>query len=174
MKLKLFALIIFTVCISSLHAQDKKDKGMKSSTPVHLSFGLDAGAPLGNNANTSAFVAGGDLQVEYELSQNFSVTGSAGLEGRLNKGGVVNTKYFAPLLGGLRYYFSTNFYISEQAGYSLSLTKGTSAAFTNVAGLGFKLSKNSDVLFAYKGLFNTGGIANYNTIAARIAYVFGK
>lgn len=170
MKKIIFALIILTAG-STLKAQDKE---MKSSNSLHLSFGVDAGAPLGKNSNVSAFVVGGDLQVRYGVSQNFSITGSAGVDARLNKSGVVNTIYYAPLLGGLRYYFTPNIYISEQAGYSLALTKGLKGVFTNVAGAGFKLSKSSDILLGYKGLYNSGGAANFNTFAVRIAYVFGK
>lgn len=172
MKKIIFALIVLTITSGSVNAQDKV---MNSSKPLHLSFGLNAGAPLGANAKTSAFVIGGDLMVEYNVSQNFSLTGSVGLDARLNKGGVVNTIYYVPLLGGLRFYFTDKFYISEQAGYSLALTKGLNGLFTNVAGLGFKLSKSSDVLFGYKGLFKSGTtLTNYNTFAIRIAYVFGK
>ncbi len=171
MKKLIFALILLTTVGLSVNAQDKP---MNYSKPLHLSFGIDGGAPLGKYANTSAFVIGGDLQLQYNVSQNFSVTGSAGIDARLNKGGVVNTVYYAPLLGGLRFYFSKSVYISEQAGYSISLSKGWSGVFTNVAGVGFKLSPNSDVLVGYKGLFYTGGIAKFNTLAVRLAYAFGK
>ena len=172
MKKIILALVVLTIATGSGYAQDK---AMKSTKPLHLSFGLDAGAPLGNNSNTSAFVIGGDLQVEYNVTTNFSVTGSAGIDGRLNKGGVVNTIYSAPLLAGLRYYFSDKVYITEQPGYSISLTKGVSGVFTNVAGIGFRPSKSSDILIGYKGLFYNGvGAIKYNTLAVRIAYVFGK
>ena len=173
MKKIIFALMIFTMISVTANAQDKT---MKTGTPLRLSFGLNAGAPLGKiNSKTSAFVIGGDLTVEYSVSQNFSVTGSAGIDARLNKGGVVNTKNYAPMLGGLRLYFSDKFYISEQAGYSLALTKGLNGLFTNVAGIGTRLSKNSDVFLGYKGLFKSGiTTTNYNTFAIRIAYVFGK
>ncbi len=171
MKKIIFALILLTIIGFSVNAQDKP---MNSSNPLHLSFGLNAGAPLGKYANTSAFVIGGDLQVNYNVSQNFSVSASAGIDARLNKGGVVNTIYYAPLLGGLRFYLGNRVYISEQAGYSISLSKGWSGVFTNVAGLGFKLSPSSDVLVGYKGLFYTGGVAKFNTLAVRLAYVLGK
>jgi hypothetical protein len=171
MKKLILALILFTTSGVSVNAQDKP---MNSSKPLHLSFGIDGGAPLGNYANVSAFVIGGDLQVEYKVSQNFSVTASGGIDARLNKGGVVNTIYYAPLLGGLRYYFTNKIYISEQAGYAISLSKGWSGVFTNVAGVGFKLSPNSDVLIGYKGLFYSNGVAKFNTLALRLAYAFGK
>ena len=171
MKKILFALIIINLYSFSVKAQNEK---MKSSNPLVLSFGVDFGKPLGANSSLSSFVIGGDLQVRYGVSENFSVTASAGIDARLNKGGVVNTIYYAPMLGGLRYYFIPSIYISEQAGYSLGLTKNLKGAFTNVAGLGFKLSKSSDILLAYKGVYNTGGATNFNTFALRVAYVFGK
>ena len=171
MKKIIFALLVLTMGGVSVKGQDK---AMKSSRPVHLSFGVDGGAPLGDNANTSAFVIGGDLQVEYHVSSNFSFTASAGVDARLNKGGVVNTIYYAPLLGGLRFYISNKLFISEQAGYSLGMTKGLDGVFTNVAGFGFKLSPSSDILVGYKSLFNSGAAKNFNTLAVRLAYVFGK
>jgi hypothetical protein len=172
MKKLIFALLVLTVTFLSVNAQDK---AITSSKPLHLSFGLDGGAPLGKYANTSAFVIGGDLQVQYNVSDNFGVTASGGIDARLNKGGVVNTIYSAPILGGLRYYFTNRFYISEQAGYSISLSKGWSGVFTNVAGIGFKLSPNSDVLLGYKGLFyKDAGVDKLNLLALRLAYAFGK
>lgn len=173
MKKLIFALIVLAITNGSVNAQDT---AVKSSKPLHLSFGLNAGAPLGKiNSKASAFVIGGDLTVEYNISQNFSATGSVGIDARLNKGGVVNTIYHIPLLAGLRYYFTDKLYISEQAGYSLALTEGLDNLFTNVAGLGFRLTNTSDVFLGYKGLFKSGTTTtNFNTLAIRIAYVFGK
>lgn len=171
MKKLFFALTALILINISANSQDK----VKSSKPLHLSFGLNGGAPLGDNSKISSFVIGGDLMVEYGISQNFSVTGSAGIDARLNKGGVVNTIYYAPLLGGIRFYIDDKFYLSEQAGYSLALTKGLNGLFTNVAGVGYKLSQNSDLMIAYKGLFKSGTtLTNFNTFAVRIAYTFGK
>lgn len=172
MKKLIFALIIF---ISISNRGLSQDTTLRlSSKPLQLSFGLDAGAPLGSNSKVSAFVVGGDLQVEFGLTQNFKLTASAGVDVRLNKGGLVETIYYAPILGGLRFYFSDKIYISEQAGYSFALTKDLDNVFTNVAGVGFKLSKTSDVLLAYKSLFAKNGGTDFNTFAVRVAYVFGK
>ena len=170
MKKLIFVLTILIINVS-VNAQDKV---MKFSKPLHLSFGLDAGAPLGKYSKTSAFVIGGDLQVGYNITQNFSATASAGIDARLNKGGVVNTVYYVPLLAGLKFYLGSKVYISEQAGYSPSLTKGVEGVFTNVPGIGFKLGQNSDILIAYKTLFNKGTVPDFNTLAFRIAYNFGK
>jgi hypothetical protein len=172
MKKIILAFLVLTIASFSVNAQEK---AMKSSKPLHLSFGLDGGAPLGKYANRSAFIIGGDLQLQYNVSDNFGVTASAGIDARLNKGGVVNTIYSAPLLAGLRFYFTNKFYISEQTGYSISLSKGWSGVFTNVAGVGFKLSPTSDVLLGYKGLFyKDAEVDKLNIFALRLAYAFGK
>ena len=179
MKKLLFALLFF-ISFSQVIAQDTTvsvssgNGRMSSNTPLKLSFGLDGGAPLGDNSKLYSFIIGGDLQLEFGLTQNFKLTASGGVDVFVNKGGLVETIYYAPMLGGLRFYFTDKIYISEQAGYSLALTKDLEGVFTNVAGLGYRFTKSSDVLIGYKSLFAKKGGKDINIFAIRLAYVFGK
>ena len=145
-----------------------------SKKSPQLEFGVDIGVPLGVNSPIFNFAIGGDLQLEYYISNNFSATGSVGFDARLYKGGIVKTDYYVPLLLGLRYYFSDKIYISEQAGYSLKATSTLKNAFTDVAGIGFKPSAKSDILLGYKGLFYSGGGTTFSCVALRIAYNLSK
>ena len=180
MKKSILFFLALVVCTSVI----AQKKGNGSGSPAHLSFGVNFGYPSQDSAVTN-FIIGGDLQLEYLLSSNFSAVVSAGADARLARGGVVLTVYHAPLLGGLRYYVSQKFYISEQAGYSVAITKGISGAFTDVAGVGYKPSHNSDILFGYKGLFYSKDLKTatttrnpksntLNLFELRVAFVFGK
>lgn len=172
MKKIILALVVFTFTSYVTFSQDTTIR--VPANPLKLSFGLDGGWPLGDNSKLYSFIIGGDLQLEFALTQNFRLTASGGVDVYVNKGGVVNTIYYAPMLGGLRFYFSDKIYISEQAGYSLALTKDLEGVFTNVAGLGYRFTPNSDILLAYKSLFAKNGGSDINTFAIRLAYVFGK
>ena len=179
-KITLALSLVMLIC-GAVGAQTKKGG---SSSPLHLSFGVNFGVPLQDTAVTN-FVVGGDLLVEYMLSSNFSAVASAGVDARLARGGVVLTVYHAPFLGGLRFYASNKFYISEQAGYSVAVTKGLESAFTNVASIGYKPSANSDISLGFKGIFYKKDLPTATTtrnpktntlslINVRAAFVFGK
>jgi len=172
MKKIIFALVVFTLTGYVAISQDTTRRF--SNNPLKLSFGLDGGAPLGDNSKLYSFIIGGDLQAEFGITQNFKVTASAGVDVFVNKGGLVETIYYAPMLGGLRFYFTDKIYISEQAGYSLALTKDLEGVFTNVAGLGYRFTKSSDLLLGYKSLFAKKGGKDLNIFTIRLAYVFGK
>ena len=83
---------------------------MSSNSPLKLSFGLNGGWPLGDNSKLYSFIIGGDLQAEFALTQNFRLTASGGVDVYVNKGGLVETIYYAPMLGGLRFYFTDKIY----------------------------------------------------------------
>ena len=170
MKKIILALTFITIA-TTLHAQDKE---MKSSKPLHLSFGIDAGYPVGKFRALTFLAFGGDLQLAYNVSRNFSLTASGGFDVWIGRG-VNPSRNYAPVLGGFRFSFSDKVFISEQAGYSIGVSTGIESAFTNVAGIGFKLSPKSDILLNYKGLYYSGNKGTeLSSIGVRIAYNFGN
>lgn len=170
MKKIILALTFITIA-TTLHAQDKE---MKSSRPLHLSFGIDAGYPVGKFRALTFLAFGGDLQLAYNVSRNFSLTASGGFDVWIGRGVNPSVNY-APVLGGFRFNFSDKIFISEQAGYSIGVSKGIESAFTNVAGLGFKLSQKSDILLNYKALYYSGNTGKeLSSIGVRIGYNFGN
>jgi hypothetical protein len=170
MKKIILALTFITIA-TTLNAQDKE---MRSSKPLQLSFGINAGYPVGQFRALTFLAFGGDLQLAYNVSSNFSLTASGGFDVWIGRG-VNPSRNYAPVLGGLKFFFSDKLFISEQAGYSIGVSEGIESAFTNVAGIGFKLSRSSDILLNYKGLYYSGDKGTeLSSIGVRIAYNFGK
>lgn len=174
MKKIILSLIFFVTTASFINAQDKV---VPPSKPTHLSFGFNFGGPL--SKTTSAlyeFVLGGDLQLAYDLANKINLLVSGGFD--VWHGKKAKNSNYIPVLGGVRFYLSDKIFISEQAGYSIGVSKDPitnikiKGAFTDVAGLGLKIGPNSDVLLSYKGLFPSG--VKVNAIDLRVAYNFGK
>ena len=168
---KITLALIFITIATTLNAQDTV---RTSSKALKLSFGINAGYPVGEFRALTFLAFGGDLQLAYNVSRNFALTASGGFDVWIGRG-VNPSRNYAPVLGGFRFSFSDKIFISEQAGYSIGVSEGIEGAFTNVAGIGFKLSPSSDILFNYKALFYSGNTGtDLSSIGVRIAYNFGK
>ncbi len=170
MKKIILALTILIIA-TTINAQDK---AMKSSKPLHLSFGVNTGYPIGKNRALTFILFGGDLQLGYNISTNFSLIASGGFDVWIGR--KINPSLnYVPLLGGFKYFFTDKIFISEKAGYSIAVSKGLTGAITDVTGIGYKLSPRSDVQVNYKGLFYSGNInKDLSSIGLRFAYNFGQ
>ena len=117
-----------------------------------------------------------DLTYLYSVASKITLTASAGID--VWHGPKAKNFNYVPVLGGIKVHVSDKVFLSEQAGYSIGISedpltkKRIEGAFTNVAGIGYKISKNSNILLAYKGLFRTGVNVALNALDVRVGYVF--
>ena len=151
---------IFTLAIAALAltagAQDKggSDKSFKPS------IGLEAGLSTGSRLNIGA-----SLQGEFSAAENIGVTLNAGYLYTLKKDFIPSSSLI-PVLGGVKYYFSEQFFGHAQAG--MTFFKGGGSAFTYSPGLGYQVSENFDITAKYLGFSKGGG----SYFGLRAAYSF--
>ncbi|MEO6327705.1 MAG: outer membrane beta-barrel protein [Ginsengibacter sp.] len=172
MKKLLSVIAVTLIAAGSLHAQDKT----VSSKPVSFSIGLDAGVPIGIAGDVYSFIIGGSLQGEYMAASDLGITLSAGYKSWSVKKDLQTTVgsnnfSFIPVLAGIKYYFTPVVYGSGQLGVTFSTESGGGSSFTYAPGVGFKVSKNVDVLAKYTGLSPKGG-GSLNEVGVRLAYNF--
>ena len=167
--------------------------GVASAQPGKISFGVgvDVGLPMGTFGDTQSLCIGGTAKVYYPLQDMITLTGTAGymtFSGKEYTVGTAKVKAgswnMVPVVVGGRYYFgpagATRFY----AGFDMGLIFGSytvpSQTFFGVTVGGGSVSTTD---FTYQpqvgveaGKFDIAvrllGVANANTIAARVGYIF--
>ena len=181
MKRIILTILICAMLIIKLNAQDKINNNVNQtnttdtvSKKLSFSIGLEAGIPAKTVAQYSSFIAGASVQAEYLVLKELGVTLNAGYLYFLAKNGETGLS-FIPVMGGLRYQVAQKFYLSGQAGTSFyqGNKKNNSTYFTYAAGIGYKASREIDLLAKYEGI-NVAPSINYSFAAVRIAYTFGK
>ncbi|MBB5646290.1 hypothetical protein [Pedobacter cryoconitis] len=179
MKKIVLTIIIAAVSMLTTKAQQNQDKE-KIKKRVTYSFGADVGVPTGYVSNYSSLVAGASLQAEYPILKKTAITASAGYLNFIAKRGGKGVP-FIPLLGGLKYDFTSKIYVSGQAGMSFYGGRdegdgngGGSGEkyFTYVPGIGFHTSKHFDVLFKYETVYVASSSRSYSSAGVRISYNF--
>jgi hypothetical protein len=158
MKRLFFVLAITTIVGTSANAQSK---------PA-ISIGVDAGIPT---TSGYSFVIGGSLQGDFKVADELALTLSAGYKSwQIKKDFGGGSAGLIPVLGGVKYYFTPIVYGSGQLGISFSTESGGGSAFTYAPGVGFKVSKNFDILAKYTGMSSNG--INTDEVGVRAAYAF--
>lgn len=181
MKRIILTVLICATLTIKLNAQNRINNNTNQITTadtagkkLSFSLGLEAGIPAKTVAKYASFITGGSLQAEYLILKDLGITLNAGYLYFLAKSGETGLS-FIPVMGGLRYYIVPKFYLSGQAGTSFyqGNKKNDGTYFTYAAGLGYKASKEIDLLAKYEGI-NIAPSTNYSFAALRIAYTFGK
>jgi hypothetical protein len=149
MKAKLFLLVILIFFAVSVDAQIKNEK------PFRIGIGAMAGLPIGDMSEAS-LAFGADIQAEYNVVPAFAVTLSAGYLDWAGSWWSFGDLGMIPVLAGLKYNFIDKFYGSAQAGLTFSTQSGGGSSFTFAPGIGFKISKNFDLLLKYQSAVDNG------------------
>jgi hypothetical protein len=159
MKKILLAFSIAALSFGAANAQDGGNEGF------HIAGGLKGGFPTGTTG--SSFNVGVELQGEYGFAENISGVISAGYQHFLAKTGFQSSGLI-PVLAGIRFYPSTNVFISGKGGISFSTQTGGGSSFTYEPQVGYNAEK-FQVYAYYQGYGQTGSVGN---IGAAFLYKF--
>lgn len=160
----------FAVIISAIGANAQaKSPSVNMDQKVRFSLGAELAAPLGNFKKTYSFGFGGSVQGDYWVDPTFAITLHAGY---INFRSTGVTTSIIPVLGGVKYNFSPQFYGSAQLGIGIFTTGGYAgvSTFAYAPGIGYKFTDNFDALLKYQA-YGQNGFSN-NTLGLRIAYTF--
>jgi len=148
-----------------------------------LSFGLDAGVPVGQAANIYSSVFGVSAKLELPVpSSSFNVTITSGFSDFMVKNAytdIIGNATYVPIEVGGKFYFGNVAYFEGNLGASVNVNSNYSAskaAFMYAPALGFTLpdanAKSAvDIGIRYEGRVETGG--TLSQVALRVAYRFG-
>ena len=156
---KLFLLLSFTSLLVIAKAQDDNASAKTSATGFHFGAGINLGLPIGDFGDIESFGIGAEVQPEYNLSDMFSIYGSAGYTHFFGKS-VGGYKYdgvgLIPILAGVRVYPAPQFFIGAKAGLGILTGSGDSeSAFDYQPQIGY----NADmfqIALGYNGLSKDG------------------
>lgn len=143
----------------------------KSVTPLKVSIGIDGVAPFGDLAKITPFGIGGSIEGDYNVDPSLALTVNAGYVKFLQKNNNNLKLGIIPILAGIKYYFSPEFYSSAQLGVGIFTGNGTSSsAFAYAPGIGYKFSDNFDAGVKYQAYSKNSSTTN--TASLRLAYTF--
>ena len=177
-----FAVIAATLSAS---AQTKT-----TTSPFKVSLGVDAVAPFGDFAKGSSLGIGLSLEGDYAIDNSLSLTANAGYIKFLQKDNNGLKLGIVPLLAGIKYYFTPQFYSTAQLGVGIFTSNGSnrsaltydprigykfsdgssSSAFAYAPGIGYKFSDNFDAGVKYQAYSKNNRTTNTGSI--RLAYTF--
>jgi hypothetical protein len=156
--------LLFVVA-SYVNAQTKDEK------PFKFGAGVLIGLPVGDVSSYTNLAYGFDVLGEYAVAPSFGVTLSAGYVDFAKKSGYSGFKTgLIPILFGGKYYFSDMLYASAQVGLSLSTQSGAGSAFTFAPGIGYKISKNFDLMLKYQSASKNGGNVAFFGLRAGLSF----
>jgi hypothetical protein len=143
----------------------------QDNTGFHFAGGARVALPIGAFSNTHSFGIGAELQGEYGFSENLTGVISAGYTSYMGKtvGGFKFASLGAiPVLAGVRFYPSTQFFVGAKAGVSF-VNNGGGTNFTYEPQVGFNAEK-FQVSVGYNGISAGGG--TLGSIGASFLYKF--
>lgn len=162
---KVFFLVLILVAAFAVNAQTKTGNG------VQFSGGLRFALPTGNFHLSHSVGIGAELQAEYTLSPQASLTGTTGYTSFMGKSesyGGYKYKYasvgYIPILVGARYHASENVFIGGKAGYGILTGGGASGAFNFEPQVGYNGDKYQLAL-GYNALVDNGTLGHLGITA---------
>jgi hypothetical protein len=172
-------LIIKTAVLAAV-AQFFAIQAQCQTTPAHgfvLAGALDVGVPTGSARTTTNFTLGGDLRLQYGLTNNFAFTVTTGgyhfFPTRIPGTDSRHLGYgVGPIKGGIKIFFLPHLYFGAEAGEAVEVTKqGIAKGQTRLLlapSLGIA-NKHWDVSVRYE---NYSGVPNFNNgqVALRVGY----
>ena len=165
MKKLLLSLAVIAATLSA-SAQTKT-----TTSPFRVSLGVDAVAPFGNLADVTSFGIGGSLEGDYAVDNTLALTLNAGYIKFLQKNNNGLKLGVIPVLAGIKYYFTPQFYSSAQLGVGVFTSNGNSISkFAYAPGIGYKFSDNFDAGVKYQA-YSKNKVTD-NTASLRLAYTF--
>ena len=164
---KLFLSLAVIAATLSASAQTKTT----TTSPFRVSLGVDAVAPFGNLADVTPFGIGGSLEGDYAVDNTLALTLNAGYIRFLQKNNNGLKLGVIPVLAGIKYYFTPQFYSSAQLGVGVFTSNGNSVSkFAYAPGIGYKFSDNFDAGVKYQA-YSKNSVTD-NTASLRLAYTF--
>ena len=157
--------IILAVAIvaTSFAASAQSKSTTPSTTPVKFGGGVRVGLPVGDFGDAYSFALGAELQGEYMFSPQASATLTTGYTNFFGKtvgGYKVPSHGSIPILAGLRYYPSTEFFVGAKAGISFSTETGGGSDFTYEPQVGYNAEK-FQVALGYQAISGDGSTAGH-------------
>jgi hypothetical protein len=151
------------------------------TTPAHafvLSLAVDAGIPTGNASTYSGYTLGGDIRLQYGVTDNFAVTfTTGGYHFFPKKIPGSNSRYSSygvgPIKAGIKEFFTKNIYFGAEAGVGVEVTEqgfnGGQKKLLLSPALGYA-NKRWDIAIRYESY--SGQNNNYGQVALRFGYGF--
>lgn len=121
--------VILSLAIVAIAFGANAQKSSSSSEGFKFGIGPRVGLVVGDYDQIFSLVIGGELQGEYKLGSDLSVTAAAGYTNYSGKNNFGSTG-FIPVLAGARYYPSSQFFIGGRLGASFSTESGGGTWFT--------------------------------------------
>jgi hypothetical protein len=175
-KTFLLLAILFTSFIT-VNAQSNSDQSFVFAAGVNL------GLPVGNFHTGWSFGVGAELQGEYKFNDQFSGVVSGGYSQFFGKSiPFFDTTIKAPNIGlipilvGVRFYPSTNFFVGMKLGYGLFTNTGSSSGnsgFDYCPQVGYNADQ-FQVILGYNGVSITGGTLNHLGLSFLYKFNGGK
>jgi len=142
-----------------------------ASKNVQFGGGLRFGLPVGNFNLSHTIGIGAELQAEYKVQPNVSLTGTTGFTNFIGKSqswGGYKYKYdavgYIPILVGARYYPSENVYVGGKLGYGILTGAGSGGGFNFEPSVGYNASKYQ-LSLGYNALVNDGTLGHLGVTA---------
>jgi hypothetical protein len=160
---KILFLAFLLAGVVAVNAQTKKD--------VQFGGGLRFGLPVGNFHYSHSIGIGVELQAEYKLHPQASLTGTTGFTNFIGKSTTYwGYKYkndaagYIPILVGGRYYASPNLFLSGKLGYGILTGGGSGGAFNIEPSVGYNTPKYQ-ITFGYNALVDDGTLGHLGVTA---------
>ena len=138
---------------------------------VQFSGGLRFGLPVGDFHLSHSIGIGAELQAEYKLSPNASLTGTTGFTNFIGKsetyGGYkykMDAVGYIPILVGARYYPSTSMFVGGKVGYGILTGAGSGGAFNFEPQVGYNADK-FQLALGYNALVDDGTLGHLGVTA---------
>ena len=167
MKNKLGLVCALLMSVSSLaSAEETYDGGaqtMSEGTKNGRQMGVDVGLalPVGDASTFTSFGLGGLFRYQMGIAEKLDFTGRAGLLYYFGKNGAGGSGVI-PLLPGLRYFFSPEFFALVEAGLYIGTRSGSGTNFGVSGGAGYELENGMTISgqLAFLDLGNAGSSTN--------------
>jgi hypothetical protein len=162
MKKVIFLAFILAAAFA-VNAQSKPGKD------VQFSGGLRLALPTGNFHYSSSFGVGAELQAEYKLSSQASLTGTTGFTNFIGKtdkfyGYKYSSVGYIPILVGARVYPADNVFVGGKVGYGILTGGGSGGAFNFEPQVGYNGDKYQLAL-GYNALVDNGTLGHLGVTA---------
>ena len=164
MKKVIFLAVIVAAAFAA-NAQSKTGKDIQFSGGIRLAL------PTGNFHLSHSIGLGAELQAEYALSPQASLTGTTGYTnffGKSQSYGSYKYKYesvgYIPILVGARYHASENVFIGGRLGYGILTGTTGSGAFNFEPQVGYNADK-FQLALGYNALVDNGTLGHLGVSA---------
>jgi hypothetical protein len=155
---------IATFFIANANAQDVKTENYDQG--FRLGFGVNAGLPT--NTDVYNFALGGDVRLQYDLTQRYSVVLTTGFTNLFINDGVKDLGFIPVKAGFKAFVFKNQFYVLGEIGGGIAVSNGYKQdTYLWAPGVGYA-NKYIDLSLRYEAYTEY----NTNQIGLRVAYGF--